>query len=273
MAGMISRLSTLTLKIPTIYTVHGWGWRGLNIINKNFIILIEKLFKHIPNCFYIYVSESVESDAINYLKISKKKAKLILNGTADYKVFSQTKLTSPFLQMIMPARVSSAKDHNTLFSAFEMSNINSNLMLCGAGTNDADFIYKASKLAPNRFKDIQFLGERSDINFLYNQSDIFLLISKFEALPLSILEAMSAGKAIIASRVGSIPEFIIDGKNGILVNISDVNDLVLKINSLNDINLRITLGKEARLTYLKNFTIDKMIDEIKTLFFTKTILK
>ena len=65
---------------------------------------------------------------------------------------------------------------------------------------------------------VQFLGNRSDIPELLNALDVFVLTSQMEASPVSIMEAMACGKPVVAPRVGSIDESVIDGITGYLVD-------------------------------------------------------
>ena len=65
---------------------------------------------------------------------------------------------------------------------------------------------------------VHFLGRRSDVPQLLNLFDVFTLTSHNEANPVSILEAAATGKPIVATRVGSIPETVLDGVTGYLVD-------------------------------------------------------
>jgi glycosyltransferase involved in cell wall biosynthesis len=71
-------------------------------------------------------------------------------------------------------------------------------------------------------KCVHFLGSRSDIPELLSAMDVFLLTSHMEANPVSILEAMSAGKPVIAPLVGSIAESVADGETGYLFEPGDL---------------------------------------------------
>ena len=59
---------------------------------------------------------------------------------------------------------------------------------------------------------VHFLGKRPDVPELLNLLDVFVLTSRMEANPVSILEALATGKPVVATRVGSIPETVIDGQ-------------------------------------------------------------
>jgi glycosyltransferase involved in cell wall biosynthesis len=79
---------------------------------------------------------------------------------------------------------------------------------------------------------VSFLGNRSDIPAVVAGMDVFLLTSKIEANPVSILEAMAAGKPVVAPNVGSVPESVADGQTGFLFPVGDERlaaDRVLQI--------------------------------------------
>lgn len=69
--------------------------------------------------------------------------------------------------------------------------------------------------------DIIFAGYRADIPGIMNAMDIFVLASVFEAAPIVVLEAMACAKPVVATRVGGVPELIIDGETGVLVTPRD----------------------------------------------------
>lgn len=76
-----------------------------------------------------------------------------------------------------------------------------------------------------------------------------------EGLPVAILEAMAHGLPVIATRHAGIPDVIINGKNGILVDENDINQMAIEICKLAaDITLRIKIGNAARQTIIKNHT-------------------
>lgn len=70
-AGMIGRMAALFSNKHWIYTVHGWGWRGLGKVKGIIITFTEKLLKHVPRGFYIYVAKDVLSDAVKVVGIKK----------------------------------------------------------------------------------------------------------------------------------------------------------------------------------------------------------
>jgi L-malate glycosyltransferase len=93
----------------------------------------------------------------------------------------------------------------------------------------------------------QFLGERDDVLRLLVGSDIFVLPSHNEGLPVALMEATSASLPIVASEVGGIPQVITDGVHGLLVHPGRPAELAAALERLaSDPPLRLALGQEAK---------------------------
>jgi glycogen(starch) synthase len=104
---------------------------------------------------------------------------------------------------------------------------------------------------------VHYLGKLGldDIRSCLKSADIFLLPSLWENLPYSCLEAMAAGRAIVASDQGGVPELIQDGSNGFLATAGDPDSFVAKLRALlDDAMLRQRLGRAARQTVNAKFT-------------------
>ena len=82
-------------------------------------------------------------------------------------------------------------------------------MIAGDGPEREHLARRAAELAIG--DRVQLLGHRDDIPDLQAAADVFAMPSYFEGMPLALLEAMIVGKAIVASRVGGIPEMLRDG--------------------------------------------------------------
>src|SRR5690606_8690129 len=77
--------------------------------------------------------------------------------------------------------------------------------------------------------EVEFTGFAKDVSPYVNQLDYYINSSYSEALPISVLEALSIGKPIIASNVGGLPEIVEDGFNGILLDFNDLKEACRKL--------------------------------------------
>lgn len=100
-----------------------------------------------------------------------------------------------------------------------------------------------------------FAGRRDDMPSIYASLDVMVLPSLTEGMPMVILEAMAAAKAIIATRVGGIPSLVVPEKTGILVQPGDSDELRIAIaRLLADPGLRTQLGDAAQMLARERYT-------------------
>lgn len=99
----------------------------------------------------------------------------------------------------------------------------------------------------HKLENLTFLGGVSDVRPLMKAADVFLFTSLNEASPTSVWEAMSMGKAIVSTDVGSVGQYVRDGVNGYVVPPGDVPAMVQRIELLlKDEKLRAQIGGRAR---------------------------
>lgn len=114
---------------------------------------------------------------------------------------------------------------------------------------------------------VHLLGPRNDVPDLLAAADIFVMPSLWEGLPLAILEAMFAGKAIIASRTSGIPEAIDDRVNGLLTPPGDIGALSGALQLLiQNAEYRAELGQAAQQRARARFTIAAVADAYERLY-------
>jgi glycosyltransferase involved in cell wall biosynthesis len=118
------------------------------------------------------------------------------------------------------------------------------LVLIGLGPLEADLKALAAQLGVG--DRVLFPGSRDDVYRLLPALDVFALSSRFEGLPIALLEAMATGVAPVATRVGGIPEVITDGQDGLLVDPGDTSALAAALaRVLGDDDLRARVGAAA----------------------------
>lgn len=166
--------------------------------------------------------------------------------------------------IVMVARFEVPKRQDLLLEALvELSDVPWRLQLIGDGSlrpSLEEFI--ADKGLIDR---VSFLGNQLDVTSLLEESHVFVLLSDWEGLPISIIEAMRAGLPIIATNVGGVNELISEYENGFLINRDDKDLLKKRLKQLLiDESLRQKMGDANERRFLRNFTFLPMYQ--KTLF-------
>jgi len=166
------------------------------------------------------------------------------------------------------ARLSAQKDPLGLIRAFAAAAsrvYGLHLLLVGDGPLRAELQDYVRKMGLE--KQVRFLGVRTDVLEILTAADAFVLSSLWEGNPLSVMEAMAAGKPVIASGVGGVPELVEDGMSGILVPAQKPEALAEAIIRLaQDPALRKKMGAAARQRALECFGVDRMAREYERLY-------
>ncbi|MHA1838434.1 MAG: N-acetyl-alpha-D-glucosaminyl L-malate synthase BshA [Candidatus Ranarchaeia archaeon] len=135
---------------------------------------------------------------------------------------------------------------------------NAKLLLVGDGPQRCLANRLAEKLGIK--KHVKILGVRQDIPDILTESDVFVLPSKVEGCPLSILEAMSTGVPVVATQVGGIPEILEDKVQGYLVPLEDNQSLTDRlIELLQDPEKRHRMGRNGRMRVCSEFNSENVL--------------
>lgn len=114
---------------------------------------------------------------------------------------------------------------------------------------------------------VTFLGRRSDVPELLAATDVFMLPSLYEGLPLTVLEAMAAGRPVIATAAGGTGEVVIDGETGLLVPPADPAALAAALRRLlADPAEAVRLAATARDRVQRDYGIDVMVRRIESIY-------
>lgn len=127
------------------------------------------------------------------------------------------------------------KDHANLLTAFEQVLAlapQSRLVMVGSGPLEAATHELAAQLGVT--PAVVFAGKRSDVPELLSAFDVFTMSSKFEGLPIAMLEAMATGIPVVATSVGGIPEAITHEHTGLLVEPERSDQLAAALHALSD---------------------------------------
>ena len=146
---------------------------------------------------------------------------------------------------------------------------NAQLAIVGEPKRGTEYYEKAraeaQKLGVN--DSILWLGHRNDVPQLMAGLDVYVLASLDEMFPVAVLEAMAAGKAIVATRVGGVPECVQEGETGLLVPSENPNALaeaILKL--LRNPQLRAEMGARAREVARQEFSVASQTPRLEAIF-------
>lgn len=165
------------------------------------------------------------------------------------------------------ASLSPQKNHALLLEAFAKglaSDPRAHLVLAGDGPLKSGLEASAVRLGIGGH--VRFLGLRQDIPDILNAADVFVLASDWEGNPLSVMEAMAAGKPVVATAVGGVPELVDPEVSGILVPPRDVASLSQALVRLMDPELRRKMGERGRTVALSRFGIERMARSYEELY-------
>jgi len=116
---------------------------------------------------------------------------------------------------------------------------------------------------------ILFLGHREDLYDVLRAMDVFVLSSDHEGLPMALLEALCLGVAVVARRVGGIPEVVQDGRNGVLLDTDNPQGLAEAcISILSDEDRRRRLASAGPASVAERFSVSRTADQVTDLYYS-----
>jgi glycosyltransferase involved in cell wall biosynthesis len=166
------------------------------------------------------------------------------------------------------ANLTPKKDHAGLIDAFaEVRRDVPDAVLLLVGTGPLEDELRSRVRAGGMEDRIRFLGSRDDVLALLPALDVFVLGSRYEGLPISLLEAMAAEVACVATRVGGIPEAVTDGVNARTVPPGDPAALAGALTGLLlDAERRGELAAAGRRRVVEGFSIDRAVGRTEALY-------
>lgn len=143
--------------------------------------------------------------------------------------------------------------------------VDATLCLVGDGP-DRDMIERrAHELGIMR--NTLFLGYQENVAPYYAAFDAMILPSGNEGTPVSAIEALAAGRPVVATRVGGVPDVVRDGEDGFLVERGEVEQLADALERLaQDPELRRRLGEAGRARVLARYSVERLVDDVDRLY-------
>jgi glycosyltransferase involved in cell wall biosynthesis len=161
------------------------------------------------------------------------------------------------------------KNHALLIDAFAQVRSNTPLYLLLVGSGELEDTVRTQVAQLGLDKRVRFLGIRADVADILNASDVFVLSSRWEGNPLSVMEAMAAGLPVVSTAVGGVPELVREGKTGLLVPSEDAGALAQALQALvDDPARRQAMGAAARQHAVAHFDIRHTVRGYEQLYET-----
>ncbi len=274
-SNIIGIISAKMIGIPVVATVHGYTTATVNVsfyeimdrcilpFFNRVVVVNEKILKYMPSRKRMVIKNGLDINA--FLKNDKKR----LNFRKRFNIGENETVIGT------AARLSKEKNQQMLIRALEKLLANSNnIKLLIAGTGEQRDKLQGMLEQRGLTHAVVFTGFIQDMTEFYSGIDIFVLSSNTEGIPMVILEAMASGVVVVATKVGGIPEIVIDNKTGLLVEAGDVvglADVVKKLIDNRKIWDRLTVN--ALEFIKKHFSIELMMQHYYNMYISchKTI--
>lgn len=223
--------------------------------------------------YYVVVSNDLQTWGKEKLGLDKK-LRLVFNGI-DLKQFEQTEQAPsqekrPYT-IVSVGRLVDVKNHQLLINAFSTALLQepklkqAQLLIVGDGPNRQMLEAQIKDL--NLTDTVKLLGNRNDIPDILNTANVFVLSSKYEAMPMTALEAMACKLPVIAPDVGGVSFILENQDNGLLIKPESeeamAEALVLAVNKTQKFE---EMGMNGLQRVQKNFSVEAMTEAYFALY-------
>lgn len=277
-AGILGRLAAKLARVPIIiHTPHGHVFYGhFGPLISKFFLLTERLMARITDQM-VALTQTEKNDYVALSVFSPEKVATIHSGV-DVDRFMNIQvniaekkrmlgLNSKGLVVGTVGWLLPIKGPLHLLKAMPYvweNHPETSLIFVGKGDLEKGLKEEARRMGVS--DKVIFLGWRDDIPEIMQVLDVFVLPSLNEGMGRVLVEAMAAGKPVVASRVGGILDLVKEGQNGCLAEPGDEKGLAIAIKKLlDDKKMRDEMGKRGR-EMAQGFSVEKMIEKIDVLY-------
>jgi len=279
-AGALGRLAATLARVPVrIHTFHGHVFEGyFSRFKTRFFLAIERFLARRSNCL-IAVSDHVRQEICRRYRIGSPKRVRVVPLGLDLEPFlrlngeegslrTELGLSSGIRLIGIVGRLVPIKNHAFFLEVVEAlvkKRQDLHFVIVGRGEEEEALKRLVRQKGLSRF--VTFLGWRKNLTEIYSDLDVVVLTSRNEGTPVSLIEAMASGKAVVATRVGGVPDVVQDGVTGYTVSSGDLSGFVEKIELLlHHRDLQERLGKAGRKWVSERFSKERLLQNIRTLY-------
>lgn len=265
-----SRLAMpLRVALDTIHT-SATGTRGRKVGYRRSDWLPDRVTAVSESVANAYLSERMVSERTltvlpNGVDVEKWKPDAVLRAAIRRKLG----LENEFL-WLAAGRLELVKDYPLLLRAFAGIPASAYLVIAGSGPLEADLRSLAQQLELE--KRVRFLGFEPDVRRWMQAADGFVLSSRWEGLPMGLLEASACALPIVATNVPGSWEVVVHGYSGLLSGAGDVRALAAAMTRLMQTpsTVRRAMGERAQQMMIERFDLERILERWEALY--KTLL-
>ena len=272
-AGFLGRIASIVSLQPSIrvHTFHGHLLNGyFGAFKRRLVIIAEQVLAMFTHQL-LAVGDKVRQDLLAVGIGNSKKFGLMPPGLEigqlPNKKYSQESygLSTTTLQCAFIGRVTQIKRPDRFLDV--VSEIRKRgVQLEFFITGDGELLDICRERIASEQLPVKVLGWQSNIEKVLAAADMVLLTSDNEGTPLSLIQAGMANLPVVATRVGSVPEVVLDGVTGIITNLDsqEISDALEKLTNNSD--LRDQLGAAAKAFTLANFGVKRLVNDHEELY-------
>ena len=253
-AGFLGRLAALAAGTRVrVFTVHGWAFKAYQGRTAALYRWADRLMSPLTTVT-ICVSQTERAAGLA-ARTCRADRTVVIPNAIDVDRAPRARLDGDPPRIVTVGRLAGPKDPLTLIRALPALEPRPySLAFIGDGPERGAVERELSACAVGH--RVALLGDRRDVPELLAAADVFVLSSRSEGAPLSILEAMAAGLPVVASDVGGVGELVVDGETGLLVPPGDPARLAQALaRVLDDRALRERLGTAGRARARERFDL------------------
>ena len=272
--AMLSR--GLTGRRPVVFTEHGRHFpdtpsRKRAIVNRMLLKRCDRLF----GC-----GAAVRQALINNEGLPESRVEVIYNGVdlkalgkptpgARESIRAEFGYSANDFVVVQVARLHELKDHQTALKAVDEARHKiAGLRLLLAGDGDQRSAIEQTIRERGLEQTVTLAGTRKDIADLLSASDVFLLSSISEGIPLTVIEAMAARRPVVSTAVGGLPELIEHGVSGMLAPSGDASTLAASLVQLHqNADLRNQMAEVAAGRAQEKFSLQGMLNSYRDVYY------
>ena len=272
-AGVLGRIAAIISypRAKRVHTFHGHLLHGYFDSRKvKLVVLLEKVLA-IFTYKLIAIGNVVKRDLLDAGIGNENKFEVIYPGLQDLDLYPRIEakerlgldLTKNYIVFV--GRLTQIKRPDRLielarYIAYEYRS--AHLLIAGAG----EMLEDLKTLAKSESLPITFLGWRNDIGLILSASELAVLCSDNEGIPLTLIQASQAGLPIVSTRVGSVSDIVVDGETGLLVEVSSTGLIEGVSKLLSNPELGLALGESGRKRAKELFSSQAMVDQHQRLY-------